>query len=64
MPSGNDVVLILIGGGISLAEVGSLPEDEVALDLLPLGPSGGRIRAGRNASGGAGREGAGPLAFL
>jgi hypothetical protein len=47
-------------------DVPSLAIDDVALALLSLGPSGGRILAGRNASGGAGREGAGdgPLAFL
>lgn len=64
MPSGNDVVLMLRGGGVFADEDPSLAEEEVALALLSLGPSGGRMRAGRNASGGAGREGAGPLAFL
>jgi hypothetical protein len=41
-----------------------LPEVDVALDLLSLGPSGGRILAGRKASGGAGLDGTVPLAFL
>lgn len=37
---------------------------EVALALLSRGPSGGLILAGRNASGGAGREGPFPEMFL
>lgn len=40
----------------------SLADEEVADDLRSLGPSGGLMRDGRKASGGAGRVG-GPLTF-
>lgn len=55
----------MLGGGVPDDMTPSLVED-AALALLSLGPSGGRIRAGRKASGGAGLDGAGgfPLAFL
>jgi hypothetical protein len=58
------VLLVDIGGVPVLDDDPSLSLLEVALALLSLGPSGGLILAGRNASGGAGREGPFPLTFL
>jgi hypothetical protein len=55
---------------VLLVDIGGVPAPtdpslfDVALALLSLGPSGGLILAGRNASGGAGLDGPLPLTFL
>lgn len=64
MPSGNEIVLLVDIGGVAVPADASLSLFDVALALLSLGPSGGLILAGRNASGGAGLEGPFPLTFL